>query len=82
MSQQLGRETQSENLTSASSFKDAEWLVVEGDDKVVRWSIRYRVSDRAALETYFNKYAPDLRAEGQKLFGDRFTASRRILSPH
>ncbi len=42
-------------------------------------SVHYRVRDRAALQDYFDRDAPRLREEGQRLFGGRFSATRRVL---
>jgi hypothetical protein len=39
----------------------------------------YRLRDRAALEDYFREHAERMRADGIRRFGDRFTATRRIL---
>jgi hypothetical protein len=39
----------------------------------------YRLSSRSALEDYFRNHAERMRADGVRRFGDRFTATRRIL---
>ena len=39
----------------------------------------YRLRDEAALQDYFDRHAPRLRADGIAHFGDRFHATRRIL---
>jgi hypothetical protein len=39
----------------------------------------YRLADEASLLAYFEQHAPRLRADGVARFGDRFTASRRVL---
>lgn len=41
--------------------------------------IAYRLRDAAALETYFAEHAAALRADGERRFGGRFSASRRVL---
>jgi len=41
--------------------------------------VRYQLADRAALERYFEEFAPRMRAEGIARFGDRFRASRRVV---
>jgi quinol monooxygenase YgiN len=43
------------------------------------WSVHYRLSSRAALEDYFKKHAGPMRQQGIERFGNRCTASRRIL---
>jgi len=41
--------------------------------------IVYRVRDQAALDAYFADHAVALRADGERRFGGRFSASRRVL---
>lgn len=41
--------------------------------------VRYRLRDRAALDAYLHTHAAHMRADGIRRFGDRFTASRRVL---
>ena len=45
------------------------------------WCVRYRLLDRAALDTYLREHAPRMRAEGIARFGDAFRAERRVLEP-
>ena len=67
-------------VLKSEGFLGAEWLVVHGeDDGRVRWSLRYLVRDRAALDAYLAGPAAALRAEGVERFGGRFTATRRVL---
>ena len=49
------------------------------DADKVRWTIQYRLRDRAALEAYQRDHAQPLIREGQARFGDRFSATRRVL---
>ena len=42
----------------------------------------YRLTDAAALQRYFDEFAPALRADGQARFGGRFSATRRVLASH
>lgn len=51
------------------------------DDGRVHWTVHYRLRDRDALETYFETHAEAMRRDGVDRFGDRFTATRRILEP-
>lgn len=44
-------------------------------------TIHYQVKDEIALMHYLKEFAPKLQAEGKELFGDKFTATRRILTP-
>lgn len=43
--------------------------------------VQYRLTGPEALGSYLSEHAPRLRAEGLARFGDRFTASRRVLAP-
>lgn len=40
--------------------------------------VRYRLRDRAALDTYLTRHAARMRTDGLERFGGRFTATRRI----
>ncbi|WP_454832493.1 DUF4286 family protein [Pseudoxanthomonas wuyuanensis] len=46
-----------------------------------RWCycVPYRLRDHAALDAYLGEHAARMRADGIARFGDRFSASRRIL---
>lgn len=39
----------------------------------------YRLRDQAVLDAYLAEHAPRMRAVGERRFGGRFSASRRIL---
>jgi hypothetical protein len=41
--------------------------------------VRYRLAGRDALERYLREDAPRMRADGLDRFGDRFSATRRII---
>jgi hypothetical protein len=72
----------------------AEILTLDGFLQATVWEVReppasptlralcvhYRLRDRAALEDYFAHHAPRLREEGQRRFGGRFSATRRVLA--
>ena len=63
-------------------FTGAVILSQEVDDPDRRaWCVRYRLTDRAALEAYFRDHASRMREDGLRRFGDAFRASRRILTP-
>jgi hypothetical protein len=49
-------------------------------DGRVRRVNRYRVRDRAALDTYLEQRAPSLRQDGAVRFGDRASYTRRVLA--
>jgi hypothetical protein len=42
--------------------------------------VQYHLVDAAAFEAYLREHAPRLRADGIARFGDRFTATRRVLA--
>ena len=46
----------------------------------VRRTVQYRLTDQAALDDYLRLHAPRMRTRGVELFGDRFTAERRVLT--
>ena len=46
----------------------------------VRRIVQYRLTDQASLDEYLRLHAPRMRARGVELFGDRFTAERRVLA--
>lgn len=46
-----------------------------------RWSVRYSLKSRPALEAYFRDHAERMRAAGIARFGQGLSASRRILLP-
>ena len=46
----------------------------------IRRTVQYRLRDGAALDDYLEKHAPRMRAQGVALFGDRFSATRRVLA--
>jgi Protein of unknown function (DUF3667)/Domain of unknown function (DUF4286) len=43
--------------------------------------VQYRLRDQAALDDYLANHAPRMRAQGVALFGEQFSAGRRVL-PH
>ena len=47
----------------------------------LRLCTHYHVRDMGALLAYFERHAPAMRADGIARFGDRFSATRRILEP-
>ena len=46
----------------------------------IRRVVQYRLSDQKSLDEYLRIHAPRMRARGVELFGDRFTAARRVLA--
>ena len=73
-------------ILEIDGFLGAEWLerdtATDGSDAgKVRWTIHYRLRDRAALEVYQRDHAPALIREGLDKFGEHLTATRRVLEP-
>lgn len=48
---------------------------------VCRYIVQYTVASREMLDHYFEKGAPMMRQQGIARFGDKFTATRRVLMP-
>jgi len=46
----------------------------------IRRTVQYRLADQASLDAYLALHAPRMRARGVELFGDRYTAERRVLA--
>ena len=73
--------THVQDMLSLPGFVDAQTLAVESDDpEALGRSVQYRLTDRAALDRYFEDHAETMRADGVKRFGEDLSASRRILS--
>lgn len=51
----------------------------EAKSGVSRWVVQYSVENEMLLDLYLNTQAPEMRAEGVRLFGEKFSATRRIL---
>ncbi|MEO1573601.1 MAG: DUF4286 family protein [Pseudomonadota bacterium] len=66
-------------------FTGAQTLAVEPElnappDAPLRRTVQYRLTDRAALDRYFEQHAARMRADGVTRFGDDMSATRRILA--
>jgi len=73
-----------DGFVSASVFTDEtdEAAASEGDASE-RWPslvVHYVLTDRAAFDRYLATDAARMRADGVARFGDRFAATRRVLS--
>lgn len=53
--------------------------VDDPDGDGIQRTTHYQLENRAALDEYFEDHAERMRADGVRRFGDRFTATRRIL---
>lgn len=67
-----------DGFTGAACFEVRDPLPDPGR---VAFCVQYRLVDEAALEAYLREHAPRLRADGVARFGDRFSATRRVLTP-
>ncbi len=71
-----------QEMLELPGFESADWWQVEEENHdSVQWSVHYKLVDRVALERYFSEFAAGMRGDGLSLFGDQFSASRRILLP-
>jgi len=66
-------------ILAIPGFEEAELLREEDAGERAVWTIRYHLDSRDALEAYLRDHAPRLRADGQARFGNRFSATRRVL---
>ncbi|MGH8108944.1 MAG: DUF4286 family protein [Arenimonas sp.] len=77
-------------ILALPGFLDAQVFDVQQDaGKDLAICMQYRLESQTALDNYLEQHAPRLRADGVEKFGNRFTASRRVLlnvrafaSPH
>lgn len=53
--------------------------VDEPDGDGIQRTTYYRLKNKAALDEYFRDHAERMRADGVRRFGDKFTATRRVL---
>lgn len=70
-------------MLALPGFIDAQLWEVERQAEAARIGLVacYTLRDRAALEAYLAGPAQQMRAAGRARFGERFTATRRILGP-
>lgn len=64
-------------MLELEGFQSAQ--VLANSEHPLHLSIRYQVSSRDLLEHYFQNHASKMRAEGIRLFQDKFTAKREIF---
>ena len=74
------------HILEIDGFLGAEWLerdtASDGSDAdKIRWTLHYRLRNRAALKAYQRDHAPALIREGLDKFGGHLTATRRVLQP-
>ena len=54
-------------------------VLVEEEMGGTTYSIQYSAESKEKLQNYYNTFAPKLREEGQRLFGDKMLAFRTEL---
>ena len=65
-------------MLTFEGFEQSKLLKVE-DASAYRLTVWYFVESRSALEHYFTLGAARMREDGLRRFGDRFSATRRIM---
>lgn len=74
----LRRVLEQEGFESGHVYRPDQLVAADG---WIRRIVQYRVRSAADLDRYFEHAADRLRAEGVERWGDRFRASRRVLTP-
>lgn len=75
-----------EEMLKLKGFQSAHWYFRRPEDEdssvdgKTLWSIHYLVENRESLDEYFEKHAEKMRKEGKEKFGEKFSASRRVLN--
>ena len=70
----------SKMLTFKCFYKYHLYEVPSNNSDQKKICVHYYVDSLEDLEYYFNNYAEEMKLDGLKIFGDNFSASRRILS--
>ena len=71
-----------EEMLALPGFVSAQWFdVLEPTPAAGRIAlcVQYFLRDAQALQAYFDQHAARMREDGVARFGDRFSASRRVL---
>lgn len=66
-------------LLRFQGFYDARVFHRDDEDGKKQITVHYYVTDKTSLDRYLREDAPRLRKQATDLFGDRFSASRRVL---
>lgn len=74
----MAKMCQQKGFMEATLFEEAP--PAQNDSKEFSYIVHYRVANSADLQHYFEHHAQSMRQEAISLFGDQFTATRRILS--
>ena len=71
-----------DEMLAIPGFISAATLVIENnDDNTKQRSVQFRLTNQAALDSYYEKDAERLRAIGIEKFANKMTAQRRVLTP-
>ena len=73
-----------EEMLSLPGFEAAQIFAIEpdtGTGETIGRVVHYRLASRHALDDYLHRHAERMRNDGLARFGNRVTASRRILLP-
>lgn len=64
-------------MLSYDGFLSAEMFVNSEDETEI--TCHYRLRDMASMNAYLEGHAKEMRADGVRRFGEKFSAKRRIL---
>jgi hypothetical protein len=71
-----------EEVIQTGCFTSAKRYVIETKPgEPILWTTHYFAPDRESIDRYLRDFAPALRKHALDRFGERFKATRRILSP-
>jgi len=62
---------------SAKLYEEMECGDIQKEHDFV---VQYKLDSKQTLLRYFDQYAPKMREEGLKRFGEHFTASRKVMA--
>lgn len=68
-----------EEILTIDGFIKAELFEEPSGSPLARFVVHYYLKDESSLNTYLEHHAPGLRADGIARFGDKFSASRRVM---
>ena len=74
-----------DQMLKFDGFKAAQWFFRNHEeeerepDNTQLWTIQYVIESKENLEAYLKKHAPKMREEALTKFGDKFSATRRVL---
>ena len=71
-----------DEMLAIPGFISASTAVIENNDENTKQrSVQFRLTNQAALDTYYEKDAERLRASALEKFSDKITVQRRVLTP-